>query len=438
MAARSRKSCDTPVPDAAAFCRFATIVPHVLSAILSSGCGGGSETPTFVERDSAGVALAESGAPQWAPGEEWRLSAEPALEIGQVEGATEYLLFRVGRPFKLADGRIVVANRGSSEIRFYDSIGVFIRAVGGQGAGPAEFGSGPSLWRWGADSLLAFDGMGQRVSVFDTAGTFARSFRLEWDASFRYTSVLQLAGPLDYGSLLVRQNPNVPLSEAGWGRRILPFLRYGSDGYLIDRVITLQANEYRVFDGDVTAPDGRTFPIRGGTSFPYSREAVWTVHNAHLYYSSNDAFEVAIYGGRGGLVRLIRRLTPLEAVTEADIADARRLLADEGRLRFAGMSADPFGEAPIPTTKPPIAEIRVDANGNVWVRHTWSRWAPDSDMHDHLERRWTVFASRGAMLGDVVTPPRFRLSDIGDDYVLGVWRDEVDVERIREYRLIKP
>jgi hypothetical protein len=418
--------------------RFVLAVLWSVPILLHAACGRDGTTPTFVERDSAGVALAESAAPQWVSGEGWRLSAEPVLEIGQVEGATEYLLFRVGRPFKLEDGRIVVANRGSSEIRFYDSTGVFIRAVGGRGAGPAEFGSGPSLWRWGTDSLLAFDGMGQRVSVFDTAGTFARSFRLEWDASFQYTSMLQLAGPLDYGSLLVRQNPNVPLSEAGWGRRILPFLRYGSDGYLIDRVITLQADEYRVFDGNVTTPDGRTLPIRGGMSFPYSREAVWTVHNAHLYYSSNDAFEVAIYDGRGGLVRLIRQLTPLEAVTEADIADARRLLADEGRLRFSGMSADPFGEAPIPATKPPIAEIRVDGNNNVWVRHTWPRWAPDSDMHDHQERKWTVFASRGAMLGDVVTPPRFRLTDIGDDYVLGVWRDEVDVERVREYRLIKP
>ncbi len=407
-----------------------------LPMLLNNACGRDHRAPPFVERDSAGVMIAESSRPEWMPGAEWRLSVEPVIEIGQVEGPPEYLLFRAGRPFKLEDGRIVVANRGTHEIRYYDSSGHFIRAVGGSGAGPGEFGSGPSLWRLGKDSLLAFDGMGQRVSVFDTAGTFARSFRLEWDASFQYMSILQLAGPLGNGALLVRQIPNIPLSETGWGRKVLPFLRYGSDGYLIDRVITLQGNEYVVFDGDLPMPDGRTTHHRGGYPFPFAREAVWTVHDAHLYYSSNDAFEVAIYDGEGTLVRLIRSLTPLAAVTEADIADARQ--AFEGSPFLSRLFPDPFSTAPIPATKPPIAEIRMDANGSVWVRHTWPQWTPDSDVNDHLQRRWTVFAARGDMLGEVVTPPRFRVTDIGGDYVLGVWRDEMDVERIREYRLIKP
>jgi len=49
--------------------------------------------------------------------------------------------------------------------------------------------------------------------------TFVRSFRLKWDPSFKYTSMLQVAGPLGNGSLLVQQIPNIPLSNAGWGPR---------------------------------------------------------------------------------------------------------------------------------------------------------------------------------------------------------------------------
>ncbi len=42
------------------------------------------------------------------------------------------------------------------------------------------------------------------------------------------------------------------------------------------------------------------------------------------------------------------------------------------------------------------------------------------------------------MLGKVVFPVVFEPMHIGDDFVLGEWRDEFDVEHVRLYRLIKP
>jgi len=36
------------------------------------------------------------------------------------------------------------------------------------------------------------------------------------------------------------------------------------------------------------------------------------------------------------------------------------------------------------------------------------------------------------------TPARFTPRYVDDDMVLGVWRDEVDVEYVRGYELIKP
>ena len=37
----------------------------------------------------------------------------------------------------------------------------------------------------------------------------------------------------------------------------------------------------------------------------------------------------------------------------------------------------------------------------------------------------------------VVRPPGFRPHDIGADYVLGVWRDELGIEFVRMYDLIE-
>jgi hypothetical protein len=46
-----------------------------------------------------------------------------------------------------------------------------------------------------------------------------------------------------------------------------------------------------------------------------------------------------------------------------------------------------------------------------------------------------VFGADGRMVGRLVTPPRFRLTDVGADYLLGVATDEDDVEQVVWYRL---
>lgn len=51
---------------------------------------------------------------------------------------------------------------------------------------------------------------------------------------------------------------------------------------------------------------------------------------------------------------------------------------------------------------------------------------------------WPSAGSRSAWLGTVVLPDRFDLYDIGDNYVLGRWRDDLDVEHVQLYELVKP
>jgi hypothetical protein len=44
----------------------------------------------------------------------------------------------------------------------------------------------------------------------------------------------------------------------------------------------------------------------------------------------------------------------------------------------------------------------------------------------------------GRWLGEITFPERFVLTDVGFDYVLGWWRDDLGVESVRLYDLIKP
>jgi hypothetical protein len=71
----------------------------------------------------------------------------------------------------------------------------------------------------------------------------------------------------------------------------------------------------------------------------------------------------------------------------------------------------------------------VDALGNVW--------AGEYTRYPAVPVTWTVLASSGELLGEVAVPPQFRVLQIGGDWILGVGRDELDVEYVRLYRLLK-
>lgn len=87
-----------------------------------------------------------------------------ALVLSQVQGAAW-----------LSDGRIVVANGGTRELRYDGSVGTFSRSVDREGEGPSEFRSLDFLGRHRGDTIVAYDARLRRLSLFDEAGEFVAS-----------------------------------------------------------------------------------------------------------------------------------------------------------------------------------------------------------------------------------------------------------------------
>ncbi len=108
---------------------------------------------------------------------EWRLSAEPLLQIGVVEGEHEYQLFNAVSSVRLDDGRIAVLNAGTHELRIYDAEGRIAGIEGREGNGPGEFAVPVRLYRVGRDSLMVYDRGNVRFSVHTLDGTFVRTER---------------------------------------------------------------------------------------------------------------------------------------------------------------------------------------------------------------------------------------------------------------------
>ena len=129
--------------------------------------------------DSAGIRIVESTAPAWSAGAGWRVGGEPILTIGEESADLNYMFQGVSHALRMDDGTIVVADRLASEIRLFDPAGVFIRALGGSGEGPGEFGLLYEVWARG-DTIWASDNLLRRVSVFDGTETCLKPFGWNW------------------------------------------------------------------------------------------------------------------------------------------------------------------------------------------------------------------------------------------------------------------
>lgn len=102
--------------------RVALRVNGWVSAVLSmvvAGCGAQSQVPPFAVIDSAGIQIVETTTPLWSSGASWTVSDTPVLVIGEVEGRVHEVFAGVTGVVRMSDGRIAVADRGSSEIRFF-------------------------------------------------------------------------------------------------------------------------------------------------------------------------------------------------------------------------------------------------------------------------------------------------------------------------------
>jgi hypothetical protein len=72
----------------------------------------------------------------------------------------------------------------------------------------------------------------------------------------------------------------------------------------------------------------------------------------------------------------------------------------------------------------------VDQPGNLWVRRYQA--IPDQSA------TWHIYGPDGHLLGWSETPGGLRVTDIGFDYLLGIWKDDLGIEYVHLYSLRPP
>jgi hypothetical protein len=394
------------------------LVPRVV--LVATACASPDDAGYSAVRDSAGITIVESAAPAWTQDGGWRIVEPPELSIGVVDGPPEQQLYRVSGVLRLHDGRILIANAGSFQLRYYDAGGNHLRSVGAEGDGPGEFRGSIRLYRYGADSLVTYDTRLRRFSVFSIDGEFARSVPMPEAGS--------AGSPLPFGmfadgSVFLRTSRTYTTGALTEGRHIetSTLLRLPLDGSPAVPIGEFPAREmfFTVLPGGLATM----------TAVPFERRLATAVHENRLFVGVGERFEIDVRGADGGLERVIRidRANPPLPRSLLDTTIAQRVagLPNDARQNLAAQLA-----AVAPPTIPPYLDFWADRAGNLWVTPYLSLYGTDRLL-------WTVIDPQGRWLGDVLWIERFIPYEIGDDWILGRRLDSLDIERIELYRILK-
>jgi hypothetical protein len=390
----------------------------VFAAALSAcGSAGSGDRDAFTVRDSAGVRIAESVAPTWRAGEAWRLSDEPVLEVGMVDGPAEYVLGNVAGVLGTADGGVLVADGQAKNLRWYDAAGRHVRTVGREGAGPGEFRHVSRLVPYRADTVVVVDWMNRRLTFLTGDGTVIR------DESTRTGDETGTDDPIAYapdGSAILRARPARADVPRGLVRDTFALRRrsIGSGAYA----------ELGSFPGTEAV-----YMDAGGGGFSVIARAFGTCACVApladgFVAGTGEAPEVVRYDAHGRPERRIRWSGTRRPVTPSDVSAyrARELASTHDRTWMEQL----LGEMDYPQEMPVYADVVADAEENLWVR----RYDPDPE----TMTEWWVFTPEGRLLGTVETPAGLRVREIGADHVLGIWLDDLRVQYVRRYALLKP
>ena len=326
-----------------------------------------------------------------------------------------------------SDGDMVVVDEGARTVRLYDGEGVFLRTLGGPGSGPGEFQAPGAVLVTEGDTLVVWDRALSRMTRFDPHGELAGVETVDLGRISKAVEPPLYPGsvePLGDGRILVRLIEKVGKAlPSGMVRPRSGALRVSADYSVIDTLMFFGDMEQVTVD----APFGRW------ALAPPLAKQTWITHQgspSRICIGDQEGPEIVCFGPDGSrtVLRWASEPTPptREEATAWREANVRLM---EQKLREADV-LQMLDQVPTPGIRPHYSRITLDRSGNLWVE-LGPVYRGTSLSIDHL-----VFDPVGALLGVVALPP-IQVLEIGEDYVMGVHHDELDVEYLHVYQLRK-
>jgi hypothetical protein len=389
---------------------------------LLAGCsaaGGDASSPVTV-RDSAGIVVVTNDLARLTAA--CAVDSVPTTLIGVAEGAPEYMLHRVFGAAQLNDGRIVVVNQGSNELRYYDRDGKFLMRAGREGQGPGEFSNAFYIWPTRGDTVYVGDYRPWQFLVFDQNGAWVRTARPKPD----YINPPEVLGVLQDGTMVLSQEP--PDSrDPRFHMKEITIVLHSADGALIKTLDTLPNGRW-----------GQTGSQNSVWLYPWFESfAEVTASGSRIAFGHGATPELRIRDLRDGMAvsRIIRWTTTDRRITDADVKAAKERMQAEysdldGEMRARLLEPLISDARPVADQLPAFANAMFGRDGRLWVREYHRPEAPDVE-------EWIGFDSTGSYACRFSIPASQELLEIGADYLLTKDPDADGVERIARFALAK-
>jgi hypothetical protein len=371
-------------------------------------------------RDSAGARIIKYDA-NAKPRARWTVEPKPLLRIGGADGQGPTEFAQVLGVARMSDGRLVIADGGSTELRVFSPTGAFIRAIGRKGLGPGEF-DGIQFMLRSADTLVVHDRQ-SRLQIYTPDGKLLRSY----------------ARPLFPGKG-VNSWPGILNDGSGVVQGVDPTPEMTSDQVTQTASLGIKSP---------TGTEARAFtqiPVfervqRNGRSVGLFLGAVSrvSVMGPRLCSGYSIRWEIQCFDRTGKLISRTTREVKPGKVTDADIDEFKKAYAAANKTLAPDRLKTALDNIQFAEERSAFGRFVPSPLGEVWVgefvvlesiipgrRGTAIPPKPTT---------WSVLGTDGTWVADVVLPARFSLLDAGRDYVAGIELDDDDVESVIVYRL---
>jgi hypothetical protein len=388
-------------------------------AALAAGCtAGGSDAGAITVRDSSGVAIVTNDLTQLTSA--CTIAGEPTLSIGVEEGEEAYMLARLAGAARLSDGRIMIAERSTHSVRYYDASGRHLLSSGRRGDGPGEFREPFYLHVIPGDTVYVGDFRPFRFLVFGPDGKWVRTvtpdpMEINTPAS---------RGVLDDGRFVMsRSNPRT----GGFLPDTVVVRGYDRDGRERDTVTAMAHARYGVAGA---TPNFYVFPFF--ESFSYMRAGGDRIVIAH-----GATPEIRVHRATAGypLATVVRWEAGDRTIRPADVeAEKARIRASYANvppaMRDRMLDAEVGDRRPVAERFPAFQSLTLARDGRLWIRD----FVRPGDEGPH---RWTAFTPDGRFDCRLETPRFAEYLEFGADYLLVREPDSLDVERVRLYPITR-
>lgn len=320
------------IPMLAGVCLLTACADSSISSgapVAAGICGPVDPDDGFTVRDSAGVRIVENLSPAWGDGDGLRVGVEPVALIGADESDPDDFIGRLAGAVLMDDGRVVVADASTREVRVHAPDGSFLQRFGGQGGGPGEFSRSIALYRGLGDTLVVAHEAFLKYARMLVDGTYIDGGYVTAPPGEApvYHSLMQTFAD---GTLLIAERQltsgsSEPETEVLRGTRSVWRLDRATGQ--IDSITGLLANEGFVY---VHSP-GSSFA--GSLTFgdlPFGRRLSYALGTAHLYTGEGSHFQIERYRSAGGLTGLFRICEEPQPVVQEEVT---RLIDELGAVR---------------------------------------------------------------------------------------------------------